>query len=97
MSFFLVNIAASVDNRPVSSPMQLFKIQNVYIELLFKYMLYQFSYKEAILRFFGLVKTCLDLCTLLISCDELKRYDNMLETIVKQTEQTLILHSKDNK
>ena len=58
-------------------------------------MLYQFGYKEAILRFFGLVKTCLDLCTLVISCDELKRYDDIIETIIKQTVQTLILNHAD--
>ena len=58
-------------------------------------MLYQFSYKETILRFFGLVKTCLNLINLTVSCDELQKHEDMVETIAKQTEETLILHQEN--
>jgi len=42
-------------------------------------MLYQFDFQEAILRFSGL-----DLISLIITCDELEKYDDMLETSVKK-------------
>jgi hypothetical protein len=88
--FLSVNITASEETHLLLNPKRLFEIQNIYIEVLFKYMLYQFGYKETVMRFFGLVKTCLDTIALTSRSDELQRYDDIMEKIIEQTQQTLI-------
>jgi len=51
--------------------------QNVFVEILWKYMIYRYGYRESVLRFTGLVKQTLDLITLVVNMyksDRLHQY-----------------------
>jgi hypothetical protein len=57
-------------------------------------MLFKFGYKETVLRFFGLIKTCLDLSTMLEKNDDTGSFNQLVDTITKETEQSLVLHDQ---
>ncbi|CAF1591799.1 unnamed protein product [Adineta ricciae] len=46
---------------------RLFGSQNVFVEILWKYMLYRYGYRETVRRFSGLVKQTLDLISLVVN------------------------------
>lgn len=66
--------------------------QNVYIEILWKYMLYRFGYKETIFRFAALVKQMLDLIILSASIYMHNPHHQILvDHLVEEAKNTLIL------
>ena len=42
--------------------------QNVYVELVWKYMIYRYGYRETVIRFASLVKSMLDMSSHLVDC-----------------------------
>lgn len=57
----IVDVDENMDNDPLLlGTFRLYGSQNVYVELLWKYMLYRYGYYEAVIRFSGLVKSILD-------------------------------------
>ncbi|CAF2570332.1 unnamed protein product [Rotaria sp. Silwood2] len=68
---------------------RLFDIQNTYIEIMFKYMIYRFGYNEASLRFAALIKSFLDQSTCIFRAGEIQSHDQLIQTIVKDTEVAL--------
>ena len=71
---------------------RLFDIQNVYIEVMFKYMIYRFGYQEAALRFAALIKSLLDQSMCVFRAREVQAHDQLMQTIVKETETALTFH-----
>lgn len=67
----------------------LYDIQNIYIEIMFKYMIYRFGYNEASLRFAALIKSFLDQSMCVFRAKEIQTHDELIQTIVKETEQAL--------
>ncbi|CAF0895849.1 unnamed protein product [Adineta steineri] len=76
-----------------SNTNRLFYIQNIYIEILFKYMIYRFGYYEASLRFAALVKSFLDQSMCILRAGEIQAHDQVIQTIVKKTEVALAFDS----
>ncbi|CAF4396342.1 unnamed protein product, partial [Rotaria sp. Silwood2] len=68
----------------------LFEIQNKYVELMFKYMVYRYGYYEAALRFAALMKNFLYQSVLSANATEISKHDDMLKTLVDKTEQLFI-------
>ncbi|CAF4157808.1 unnamed protein product [Rotaria sordida] len=68
---------------------RLFDIQNTYIEIMFKYMIYRFGYNEASLRFAALIKSFLDQSKCILKAAEVESHDQLIQTIVKDTETAL--------
>jgi hypothetical protein len=66
-------------------------IQNFYVEILFKYMIFRYGYEEAALRFAGLIKNCLDQTMCALSAAEIQKHEQLIQTIVKQTETSIHL------
>jgi hypothetical protein len=73
---------------------RLFYIQNIYIEIMFKYMIYQFGYNEASLRFAALVKSFLDQSMCVLRAAEVQTHDQLMQTIVKETETVLTFQNE---
>ncbi|CAF1522004.1 unnamed protein product [Adineta ricciae] len=70
--------------------------QNMYVEILWTYMLYRYSYMEAALRFAGLVKHMLDL--IILSSDiytENVYHQQLVDDVVEQAKNTLTLSDID--
>ncbi|CAF3488908.1 unnamed protein product [Rotaria sp. Silwood1] len=68
---------------------RLFDIQNTYIEMMFKYMVHRFGYNEASLRFAGLIKSFLDQSMCTFKAADIQSHDQLMKTIVKDTEVAL--------
>lgn len=70
--------------------------QNMYVEILWTYMLYRYSYMETALRFAGLVKHMLDL--IILSSDiytENVYHQQLVDDVVERAKNTLILSDID--
>ncbi len=73
---------------------RLFDIQNVYIEIMFKYMIYRFGYNQASLRFAALIKSFLDQSMCVLRAEEIQAHDQLMQTIVKETEKSLTIQTE---
>ncbi|CAF4309525.1 unnamed protein product, partial [Adineta steineri] len=65
-------------------------LQNIYVEMMFKYMLYRYGFKEAVLRFASLIKTCLDQNLMVCDGEDLRQHDEMVHSITEQAERLLV-------
>jgi hypothetical protein len=75
----------------MTSSMDLIRIQNVYITMLWKYLVYLYGFKEAVIRYSYLVKYVLDITHMLALMPKNETHDLMVETITIETERALIV------
>ena len=80
-----------IQHRTITDVKDIFNIQNFYVEILFKYMIYRYGDNEAILRFAGLIKSVLDQSMCASRTAHIQNYDQLIHDVVKQTEQSLSL------
>lgn len=77
---------------------RLFGSQNVYVELLWKYMIYRYGYHDSVLRFFRLIEIFLDLVKysgLIYIYNEPHRL--LVEEVIEKAEQLLIVNQNEQK
>ncbi|CAF3365469.1 unnamed protein product [Rotaria sp. Silwood1] len=82
------------DKEPVtimSTSIDLIRIQNLYVTVLWKYLVYVYGFKEATLRFSYLVKNIIDITHMLESMPKNETHDLMIETIATETERALVI------
>ncbi|CAF4488423.1 unnamed protein product, partial [Rotaria sp. Silwood2] len=91
-NFHLEFNVSTNEYRLISNEKQILDIQNFYAEILFKYMIFRYGFKEAVLRFAALIKTSLDQSMCSLRGREVLKHKQLMQTIVKQTEQSLTLH-----
>jgi hypothetical protein len=60
---------------------RLIEIQNFYIDIMFKYMLYRYGFRDAALRFAALIKNFLDQGVCLIKAGEHQMQNEMVRQI----------------
>jgi hypothetical protein len=65
--------------------------QNIFVNMLWKYLIYQYGSKEAILRFMSLVKSVLDMIQRMAEGLNIRRHWTMLEKVVEQKTHLLSL------
>ncbi|CAF3145610.1 unnamed protein product [Rotaria sp. Silwood2] len=75
----------------MSNSINLVRIQNIYVTMLWKYLVYLYGFNEAVLRFTSLVKNVLDLLSFLNSVPEDEARQRMMNKIVTETERTLVI------
>ncbi|CAF4116529.1 unnamed protein product [Adineta steineri] len=83
--------------RLFSNTLHLLIAQNIYVEMMFKYMLYRYGYKESALRFASLIKSCLDQNLMVSDGDDLRQHDEMVQIITDETERSLVMDDENNK
>ncbi|CAF2098463.1 unnamed protein product, partial [Rotaria magnacalcarata] len=76
-------------NRLHFNTINMFHIQNKYIEMLFIYMMYRYGYIDASLRFAGLLFTVLQLCVHTMEAANIQEHGDMLNTIIEDTTREL--------
>jgi hypothetical protein len=59
--------------------------------MLWKYLIYLYGFKEATLRFSSIVKSIIDVTRMLESMPENITHDLMVETIVAETQRSLLI------
>ncbi|CAF3404297.1 unnamed protein product [Rotaria sp. Silwood1] len=80
-----------IDISIMSSSINLVRIQNEYVTVLWKYLVYLYGFKEAVLRFTCLVKNVLDLVNMLNQTPQTETRNHMVGTIVTETERILVI------
>jgi hypothetical protein len=73
----------------ISNSIKFVKIQDIYITVLWKYLIYQYGFIEAVRRFNGLIKTTLDIFHVMNNLSKIKQHNQMLNTIIKEIEYSL--------
>jgi hypothetical protein len=81
-----LSIVTFTDEEDIINPTDLIKIQDIYVTILWKYMIYQYGYIEAIQRFDGMIKTILDIYQARKNLIKIKIHDQMFYKIVKEME-----------
>ena len=71
--------------------MNLVRIQDFYVTMLWKYLLYRYGFNEAVRRYSSEITTMLDVYRILESIIGLKSYDEMFNMTVEQMERSLII------
>ncbi len=86
---YLDTTATPGGTRLFSNTLRLLEAQNIYAEMMFKYMLYRYGYHEATLRFASLIKSCLDQSLIVSGDGDLQKHHQMVQTITEETERSL--------
>ncbi len=81
-----LSIVTFTDEEDIINSTDLIKIQDIYVTVLWKYMIYQYGYIEAIQRFDGMIKTILDIYQARKNLIKIKIHDQMFYKIVKEME-----------
>ena len=84
------------DDKLLYGTYRLMGSQNVYIEVLWKYMLYRYNYYDASLRFAKIIKHMIDLLKLSENVQQNNEvHQNFVEEITVLTEKSLVIHEND--
>lgn len=76
----------------MSSSIDLISIQNVYVTMLWKYLIYLYGFKDAVIRFSYLVKSIVGIIHMLELMPENEVHNLMVETIAIKTERALLVN-----
>jgi hypothetical protein len=94
---FIVDVHENMNNDSlVHGAFRLLGSQNVFVELLWKYMLYRYGYHEAVLRFTGLIKHVLDMirhAASIYMSNEV--HHDFVDDVVDKTKETLIVNQNE--
>ncbi|CAF2799668.1 unnamed protein product [Rotaria sp. Silwood2] len=75
----------------MSKSIDLIRIQNLYVTVLWKYLVYLYGFKEAVRRFSYLVKNILDVIHMLELMPKNETHDLMVDAIATETERVLVI------
>ena len=62
-------------------------IQDTYIEVTWRYLVYKYSYEQAVKRFCNLLRFLFNINVTVVTVDKIPNYSNMIDTVVEQIEQ----------
>ncbi|CAF1151318.1 unnamed protein product [Adineta steineri] len=88
-SIVIFNNQQNLKNK--STSIELIQIQNIFVTLLWKYLIYQYGYTDAIRRYCSLIKFVLDILYETEKLTNNEIYHQILNTFIVQTENLLIL------
>jgi len=57
-------------------------------------MIFRYGYEQASLRFAGLIKSSLDQSMCALHAEEIQKHEQLIKTVIQQTEQSLTLQNK---
>ncbi|UJR15864.1 hypothetical protein I4U23_002790 [Adineta vaga] len=69
--------------------MEIFSIQNIYVDVMFKFLLYRYGYDQAVLRFGSLIKTILDQNRCLEEARNIIPHTFMIKTVMEYANQII--------
>lgn len=94
---FTINRNNEINDSLLLGTFRLFGSQNVYVELLWKYMLYRYDFLEAVRRFNGLIKSALNTLRLASDInDSNKLHQNFINDVKNQCEHALKLNGSED-
>jgi hypothetical protein len=66
-------------------------IQDIYTELAWRYVLYKYGHHQAVMRFSNLIRCLFYVNDAIVEGHESREFTEMIDTVIKQTEQILCL------
>jgi hypothetical protein len=69
---------------------QILRIQDTYIELIWRYLLYKYDHKQAVICFSNLIRCLFAVHDVIIRGCEIQWFTDKIDSLIQQTEQTLI-------
>ncbi len=70
-------------------------VQDMYTELVWRYLLHKYDHHQAVIRFSNLIRCLLSINDAIVEAHESKQFREMIDSVVRQTEQKLCLYLKD--
>lgn len=70
-----------------------FHVQSIYTEIAWRYMVYKYGHSRAVVSFSNLIRCIFSANKSIIRATERKNYTDMLDVVIKQTEETLSLNN----
>jgi len=74
-----------------TNTLAIFHIQNMYAQVLWKYLLYKYGYYQSIQRFINLNQCLLAATNTVFDAQNIEQHVNDIESLIEQTELTLVL------
>lgn len=65
-------------------------IQDNYTEILWKYLIYKYTYEQSIKHFCKLLRCLFHVNFTIVEADRIQQYTNMIDTVIQQTQDLLI-------
>ncbi|CAF0806346.1 unnamed protein product [Rotaria sp. Silwood1] len=90
-NFSMVIFNDQEDFNTMSSSIELIHIQDIYVTVLWKYLIYLYGYKQAVVRFSRLLKTVLDMLSRVEELSKNVTLHKMINRIVTHTERALVI------
>lgn len=90
-NYSLGHLTVNEEIGSLPSATRLLEIQNIYVDIMFKYMTYRYGYDEATLRFATIIKHFLDQSMCTIHAEEVQVHAELVQTIINDIERSLTL------
>ncbi|CAF1500913.1 unnamed protein product [Adineta ricciae] len=90
-NYSIVNYNALENSSDSSNLKRLTSVQDICASLLWKYLTYQYSFQESVIRYSSLIKILLDILSILEYKINIHEFNKMMNNIVEQTEQSFVL------
>ncbi|CAF1283122.1 unnamed protein product [Adineta steineri] len=93
LSFSTISYTSYSNSPPVnlSNTKLILKIQDTYIDLTWRYLVYKYNYEQAIKCFSDLIRCLFAINQAMVEIEEIQWYTNMVDSFVQTTEQILIV------
>lgn len=76
----------------LTNPKQVLKIQDAYIDLLWRYLVFKYSYNQAVLRLTNLIRCIFSAHQAIVRAMEKVWYTDVIDTLIEQTEQSMLFN-----
>ncbi len=77
------------DIRIISNPINFIQIQDIYVTILWKYMIYQCGFIETVRHYSGLIKTSLDILQIDENLYNVRKHQQIISAVIKDIEHSL--------
>ncbi|CAF1218385.1 unnamed protein product [Rotaria sordida] len=94
VSFSTINLIGytNISSINLSNIKQILHIQDIYIELLWRYLLYKYNFEQTVKYFSDILRCLFTANEIMFTIEEVQWYKDQTDSLVQQTEQTLILN-----
>ncbi len=95
IAFFMSNYTVYTNTIPdnLIDAKSILHIQDMYTELVWRYLIYKHNYQDAVLRFSNFIRCLLLVNDSVVEAHEVKEFTDMMGSVVEQTEQKINLNS----
>lgn len=87
-----LSICSQTKSNSFLNTLTIFSIENIYVEILWKYLLYRYGYYHSIQRFINIIQTLLAASQILRNAQRIGKHLNDIDALIEQTEISLLIN-----